>query len=142
MLILVMQTGSLPLGRRALFAALATGAVGLPSVLSAQTGSGAPPHVAFVSAGSRATFDPRNLQNFRKGLAENGLVDGRNIRMTYDFAEASAERLRELCASLAQSDAVIVVTAGPQAARSPLAAAGRTPLIGSLLGDPVTHTIV
>ena len=122
--------------------ALAAGGAILPSVLRAQTGSGAPPHVAFVSASSQATIDPRNLQNFRKGLAENGLVDGRNIRMTYDFAEASAERLRDLCIRVVQSDAVMVVTAGPQAVRALLAAGMRKPIVVAIIGDPVASGVV
>ena len=128
--------------RRALVSALATGAASLPAMLRAQTGSGAPPHVAFVSASSQATIDPRNLQNFRKGLAENGLGDGRNIRMTYDFAEASAERLRELCIRVVQSDAVMVVTAGPQAVRTLLAAGMRKPIVVAIIGDPVASGVV
>jgi putative ABC transport system substrate-binding protein len=128
--------------RRTLISALVAGGVVLPSVLRAQTGSSTPPHVAFVSASSQATFDPRNLQNFRKGLAENGLVDGRNIRMTYDFADANAERLRELCAKLAQSDAVMVVTAGPQAVRALQAAGMRKPIVVAIIGDPVASGVV
>ena len=113
-----MQTEPLSLRRRTFVSALASGAAGLPSVLRAQTGTSTPPHVAFVSANNRVTFDPRNLQNFRKGLAENGLIDGRDVKMTYDFAEGSAERLRELCAKMAQNDAVMIVTAGTQAIRA------------------------
>jgi putative ABC transport system substrate-binding protein len=128
--------------RRTIISALAAGGAILPSVLRAQTGSGAPPHVAFVSASSQATIDPRNLQNFRKGLAENGLVDGRNIRMTYDFAEASAERLRDLCIRVVQSDAVMVVTAGPQAVRALLAAGMRKPIVVAIIGDPVASGVV
>ena len=128
--------------RRTIISALAAGGAILPAMLRAQTGSGAPPHVAFVSASSQATIDPRNLQNFRKGLAENGLVDGRNIRMTYDFAEASAERLRELCIRMVQSDAVMVVTAGPQAVRALLAAGMRKPIVVAIIGDPVASGVV
>ena len=128
--------------RRTIISALAAGGAILPSVLRAQTGSGAPPHVAFVSASSQATIDPRNLQNFRKGLAENGLGDGRNIRMTYDFAEASAERLRDLCIRVVQSDAVMVVTAGPQAVRALLAAGMRKPIVVAIIGDPVASGVV
>ena len=128
--------------RRTIISALAAGGAILPAMLRAQTGSGAPPHVAFVSASSQATIDPRNLQNFRKGLAENGLGDGRNIRMTYDFAEASAERLRELCIRVVQSDAVMVVTAGPQAVRALLAAGMRKPIVVAIIGDPVASGVV
>ena len=83
--------------RRTLISALAAGGAILAAMPRAQTGSGAPPHIAFVSASSQATIDPRNLQNFRKGLAENGLVDGRNIRMTYD----SPKRAPSACANFA-----------------------------------------
>ena len=79
---------------------------------------------------------------FLQGLQQLGWIDGRNIRMTYDFAEASAERLRELCAKLAQSDAVMVVTAGPQAVRALLAAGVRKPIIAAIIGDPVASGVV
>jgi putative ABC transport system substrate-binding protein len=128
--------------RRAFVSALAAGTAGLPSVLRAQTGSGAPPHVAFVSVSNQATIDPRNLQNFRKGLAENGLTDGRNVTVTYDFAEGSAERLRELSAKMAQSDAALIVTAGPQAVRALLAAGVRKPIVVAIVGDPVASGVV
>jgi len=128
--------------RRAFVSALAAGTAGLPSVLRAQTGSGAPPHVAFVSVTNQATLDPRSLQNFRKGLAENGLTDGRNVRVTYDFAEGSAERLRELSAKMAQSNAALIVTAGSQAVRALLAAGVRKPIVVAIVADPVASGVV
>jgi putative ABC transport system substrate-binding protein len=128
--------------RRGLLAALPAAATSFPSVLRAQTGSGALPHVAFLSPGTQATFDLRNLQNFRKGLAENGLIDGRNVRVSYDFADANAERLRSLCVQLAESDATVIVTAGSQPIAALLAAGVRKPIVLAIIGDPVAGGVV
>ena len=128
--------------RRGLLAALPAVAAGLPVVARAQTGSGQLPHVAFLSPGSQATFDPRNLQNFRKGLAENSLIDGGNVRVSYLYADANAERLSEICARLAASDAAVIVTAGSQPMRALRAAVVRMPIVLAIIADPVASGVI
>jgi putative tryptophan/tyrosine transport system substrate-binding protein len=126
--------------RREVIASIGAAAT-LPAAVRAQTGS-AVPHVAFLSPGTQATFDPRNLQNFRKGLAENALIDGRNVKVSYDFADANADRLREVCARLAESDAAVIVTAGSQPIRALLAAGVRKPIVLAVIGDPVASGVI
>jgi putative ABC transport system substrate-binding protein len=128
--------------RRAVVSTLAAGLAGLPSLPWAQTQSDALPRVAILNPSKQATLDPRNLQNFRKGLAENGLIDGRTVRVSYDFANADAERLRMLCAQLAESDAAVIVTAGPQMVRALLAAGVRKPIVAAIISDPVAGGVV
>jgi putative ABC transport system substrate-binding protein len=128
--------------RRALVSGIAVAIVGAPSILRSQTASGGLPHIAVLLSGIQATFDPRSLESFRKGLAENGLVDGHNVTVSYDFGEANDERLRELSGRLAQGNAAVVVTAGPQAIRVLLAAGVRKPIVAAIVSDPVASGFV
>jgi hypothetical protein len=96
---------------------MAVAMVGAPSILRSQTASGVLPHIAVLLSGIQATFDPHSLESFRKGLAENGLVDGRNVTVSYDSAEANDQRLRELSGRLAQGDAAVVASLDGQSAR-------------------------
>jgi hypothetical protein len=54
------------------------------------------------------------MEQFKTGLAENGLVEGRNITVDYFWGEGKRERLQQLAAELAQRDLDVIVTAGPQ----------------------------
>lgn len=128
--------------RRILVSTLAVGITGLPAALRAQTASGTVPSVSFLSPGTQETFDPRNLQGFRKGLAENGLIDGQNVRVSYDFADASVERLRELCDRVAHSDVAVIVTAGTQAILALQGIGVRKPIVLAVIGDPVANGVV
>jgi hypothetical protein len=37
------------------------------------------PHIAYLGGLSPTTLDPRQIEQFKVGLAENGLVEGQNI---------------------------------------------------------------
>jgi putative ABC transport system substrate-binding protein len=58
------------------------------------------------------------MEQFKTGLAENGLVEGRNIAVDYFWGEGKRERLQQLAAELAQRDLDVIVTVGPQPLRA------------------------
>jgi putative ABC transport system substrate-binding protein len=83
------------------------------------------------------------VQAFRNGLAQNGYVEGRNLRIEYRWAFGEYDRLPALAAELvAQGVAVLVASGGEPAA---LAAAGATniiPIVFLVGSDPVTLGLV
>ena len=87
-------------------------------------------------------MDPRNIEQFKQGLAENGLVEDRDVTVDYLWAEGSPERLRELAVQLAQRDLDVIVTAGPQPVRALLATQTKTPIVFAIHSDPVGDGIV
>ena len=89
--------------------------------LEARAQQQAMPMIGFLSSAS-----PGGYQNlliaFRKGLAELGFSEGRNIIVEYRWAEGRFDRLPALAADLVQRDAAVIVTTGIGAAAWPLAA--------------------
>jgi hypothetical protein len=48
-------------------------------------------HIAYLGASSPSILDPRQIEQFKVGLAENGLIEGQNIAVDYLWAEGSTE---------------------------------------------------
>ena len=100
-----MQFGQL---KRREFITLLGSAAAWPPTARGQNGRMA--RIAFLNASSPQAWDPHNMEQFKQGLEENSLVEGRNITIDYVWAEGNAERLRELAMlitsnrSVAESD--------------------------------------
>ena len=86
---------------------------------------------------SPTTLDPRQIEQFKVGLAENGLIENQNITVDYLWGEGSSERLQQLATELAQVDLDVIVTSGPQPVRALLATKTKTPIIFAILSDPI-----
>jgi putative ABC transport system substrate-binding protein len=67
-------------------------------------------HIAYLGASSSANIDPRQIEQFKAGLAENGLIDGQNVNVDYLWAEGSPERLRQHAVALANDKLAVIVT--------------------------------
>ena len=80
------------------------------------------PHIAYLGASSPAILDPHQIEQFKVGLTENGLIDGQNIKVDYLWGEGSPERLKQHAADLAERNLSVIVTAGPQPIRALLEA--------------------
>jgi putative ABC transport system substrate-binding protein len=95
--------------RRRDFIAGLAGAAAWPVAARAQ--QTAMPVIGFLSSAA-----PGGYQNlliaFRKGLADLGYSEGRNIIVEYRWAEGRFDRLPALAADLVQRDATIIVTTG------------------------------
>ena len=83
------------------------------------------------------TLDPRQIQQFKAGLAENGLIEGQNIVVDYLWGEGSTERIQQLATELGRRDLDVIVTAGPQPVRALLATGVKTPIVFAILNDPI-----
>jgi putative ABC transport system substrate-binding protein len=101
--------------------------------LEARAQQQAMPMIGFLSSAS-----PGGYQNlliaFRKGLAELGFSEGRNIIVEYRWAEGRFDRLPALAADLVQRDAAVIVTTGIGSALAAKAASATTSLV-FLAGD-------
>jgi len=98
--------------------------------------------IAYLGALSPSTLDPRQLQQFKVGLAENGLIEGQNIAVDYLYAEGSTERMRQLAADLARRELDVIVTAGPQPMSALLATGTKTPIVFAILNDPISDGFI
>jgi putative ABC transport system substrate-binding protein len=63
--------------------------------------------IVYLGATSSGTLDSRQIEQFRRGLAENGLIEGRNITIEYLWAEGRLDRLQALADSLGRADKII-----------------------------------
>jgi putative ABC transport system substrate-binding protein len=99
------------------------------------------PVIGYLSA--RSPEDTTHLvAAFRRGLVENGYVEGQNVAIQYRWALGQADRLPALAAELAgRSVAILVATGGDSAALAAKAATSTIPIVFST-GDPVKAGLV
>src|SRR5512142_3345689 len=80
------------------------------------------PRIAYLGVQAEAIQDPRQIEQFKAGLAERGLIDGRTVAVEYHWADGKPERLQALAQALGgRSDIAVIVTVGSQAVRALLA---------------------
>jgi len=100
------------------------------------------PVVGFLSAGSLAT-NRDIVASFRKGLAETGYVEGRNVVIEYRWAEEHEDRLPQLAADLVYRQmATIATPSTTAAARTATAATQGIPIVFLTGSDPVEAGLV
>jgi putative tryptophan/tyrosine transport system substrate-binding protein len=100
------------------------------------------PVIGFIDAGSAAQ---RTMQvaAFRKGLAEAGYEEGRDVAIEFRWAEGQYGRFVELAADLVRRRVNVIVT--PASATAALAAKAATttiPIVFGSGGDPVKQGLV
>jgi putative tryptophan/tyrosine transport system substrate-binding protein len=88
------------IGRRELLAALGGAAVAWP--LAARAQQPAVPVIGFLRDATAAGSEFM-VNGLRKGLAEAGFVEGRNLTIEYAWTEGRSERLSALAAELVAS---------------------------------------
>jgi len=77
-----------------------------------------------------------NLEALRRGLADLGYAEGRNLVIVYRSADGHAERFPELAAELASQKVDVIVTRGTPATNAARNAAGAIPVVMATMGDP------
>jgi ABC-type uncharacterized transport system substrate-binding protein len=126
--------------KRREFITLLGGAVAWPLAVGAE--QPAMPIVGYLGAGTPETW-ANVVAAFRKGLAETGYVEGRNLSIGFRFAQNELGRLPELAADLVRRRPVVIAT--PSSAAATLAAKAETttiPIVFSTGADPVRTGLV
>jgi len=95
--------------KRREFLLLLSGAVTVPSALSAQQKS--VPAVGYLGGASPDAFAPF-LAAFRQGLKETGFVEGQDVAIEYRWAEGQYDRLPSLAADLVGPKVDVIATSG------------------------------
>ncbi len=80
-----------------------------------------------------------NVEAFRKGLAEHGFVEGRNIAVEYRYAAGDIDRLPALAAELVQRGVDVIVASTPNAARAAMALTTTIPIVFGQAADAVEN---
>lgn len=125
------------IGRRQFIFAFGGGMIAWPHAAPAQQASDKVAHIGYLGASSPAALDQRQIEQFKAGLVENGLIEGQNITVDYMWAEGSTARMEQIAAQLARRNLDVIVTAGPQPMRALLATGTKTPIVFAILNDPV-----
>jgi putative ABC transport system substrate-binding protein len=80
---------------------------------------------------------------FRRGLAENGYVEGQNVKIEYGWANGQYARLPAMATDLVGRPlTVLVATGGEQAALAAKAATSAIPIVFAVGSDPVSLGLV
>jgi len=126
--------------RREFIAGLGSGVAAWP--LAARAQQAAIPMIGFFHIMSAENV-PHVVASFRQGLGEAGLVEGRNVRVEYRWAEGHYDRLPADAADLARRDVAVIVAGGGEPAPQAAKAATRTiPIVFTAAGDPVKDGLV
>jgi len=82
------------------------------------------------------------FESFRKGLADFGYVEGQNAVIEARFAEGQLDRLPGLAADLAAKGVDVLAVTGAVTARAAMKGAPDTPIVFSMVVDPVADLVV
>jgi putative ABC transport system substrate-binding protein len=128
------------IGRREFIMLLGGTAVWPPA---AQAQQPAMPVIGFLLNGAPGGPLTNRLRVFRQGLAETGIVEGRDATSEYRWAEQHPERLPGLAGDLVGRGVKVIVTLGSTpAALAAKAATGTIPIVFNVGSDPVELGLV
>jgi len=99
------------------------------------------PVAGWLNGGAVET-STENTDAFRKGLAEAGFVEGRNVAIEYRFANSEIQRLPELAADLVRRRVAVIVASSISAALAAQAATKTIPIVFRTGADPVQARLV
>jgi putative tryptophan/tyrosine transport system substrate-binding protein len=126
--------------RRRDFMTLAGGAALSPLVARAQPQ--ALPIIGFLS-GRSPDESAYPVDAFRRGLAETGAVEGRNVTVEYRWALGEYDRLPALAAELVRRPVTALVSVGGEpSAAAAKAATATIPIVSLFTNDPVERGLV
>src|SRR5215469_2748177 len=102
---------------------------------------GGVPVVGFIDSGSPEVFK-REVAGFRKGLAEAGFIEGRDVKIEYRWGEGRYERLPALATELTRIPVAVIAATGVTAALASQKATSTIPVVFHTGGDPVKFGLV
>jgi putative ABC transport system substrate-binding protein len=109
--------------------------------LAARAQQSAMPVIGYL--GSPSSEAPDNAAAFRKGLAETGFVEGRNVAIDSRAAGAHIDRLPVLAKELVRRGVAVIAAPGnPRGARFAKEATTSIPIVFSMGADPVSYGLV
>jgi putative ABC transport system substrate-binding protein len=124
--------------RRRQFLSLIAGAATLPLPARAQQSM---PVVGYLTA--RGYEDAsRGAQAIRRGLAESGFAEGRNVALEVRSANGRYDRLAALATELVDLPAAVIAASGITTTLAAKRAAPNTPIVFHTGGDPVRNGLV
>jgi putative tryptophan/tyrosine transport system substrate-binding protein len=127
------------IGRRELFATLGGAAVW---PFAARGQQPALPIIGILVA-APALVEEKRMVSFRRGLSENGYIEGRNVIFEYFHANNQYERMPVLAADLVRRQVNVIVTPNSESSAMAAKAATRTiPIIFSVTEDPIKIGLV
>jgi putative ABC transport system substrate-binding protein len=97
------------------------------------------PRVGFLNPLDRSA---PHFEAFRRGLADLGYVEGRNIAIEPRFAEGQYERFPDLLAELVRLKVDIIAVTGAVTARAAKKAVKDIPIVFAVVVDPVADNVV
>jgi putative tryptophan/tyrosine transport system substrate-binding protein len=108
--------------------------MGARAVCAQQT---AMPVIGFLSSSRDPGSGASALVAFRQGLSEAGYVEGQNLAVEYRWADNHYDRLPELAADLVGRKVDVIVAAGTPPTRAAKNATSTTPVVFTMVSDPV-----
>lgn len=93
-------------------------------------------HIGYLASSSAAS-DRARTEAFRKGLAEIGYVEGKNLVVEWRYPEGGADRLPGLAADLVQRKVQVIVVAGATATQAVKNQTTAIPIVMTNVSDPL-----
>ena len=117
--------------------------VGIAAVARPHVSRAKDPEFPVIGILSGNRFDDRELAAVRRGLAETGYVEDRNVAMEFRSAEGRYDRLAALATDLVgRRVAAIVAIGGTVSAVAAKAATSAIPIVFANGGDPIASGLV
>jgi putative tryptophan/tyrosine transport system substrate-binding protein len=139
---IVLGVGRKTIRRREIVGLLGAALLVRPCAGHAQQPSAKLPVIGYLGSGSLEKSGGV-VAAFKRGLAETGYVEGRNVEIEYRWAEEQYDRLPALAVELARQQVAVIAAPGSVAAAAAAKAATTTiPIVFMIGSDPVEHGLV